>query len=588
MRPYSRRAASAVAATAATAACLAANAQFMDDCNANGVADAIELAQGLVTDCDGNGIPDTCDHAGQLRTLQGNWGDALVFYLTVPEPVASSVRVDIRGAGSFGAGVSYLSIYVGEEFVANVWEYDGVTCDPKQAGVQEATIFIPAHVVNNASRAGNVRLRIVPIGVATGNSGCNEGLVQVQYLRDIAGDCNANGILDACDIANDPSIDCNGNGSIDACEVAANTGYFNYDCDRDGQHDACQIVADPTLDANADGVLDAYQISLGDFTRDRLVDGADLAYVLESWGPSKGGAADLNGDGMVDAFELARVLGNWGRYPTGWGVVLEAAPNPRVVMHDGFREGIEATGLPWRVRDNASGIEMLLVPPGTFMMGCSPLQGSGSCFSDEYPVHQVTLTKPFYLGRFEVTQAQWTQVMGSNPSSYRFPNAVVPERQVPERPVERVSWDMIQGFEAETDLRLPTEAEWEYACRAGTTTAFNNGSNDAWTLGTIAWYLDLEIDGDTRPVGQKLANSIGLHDMHGNVLEWCEDRYSEFYYSESPEVDPPGPIGGGGRIMRGGHFYDQPVYCRASGHRYRFLSATLDHNFGFRVARTPY
>ncbi|MBM4107186.1 MAG: formylglycine-generating enzyme family protein, partial [Phycisphaerae bacterium] len=172
--------------------------------------------------------------------------------------------------------------------------------------------------------------------------------------------------------------------------------------------------------------------------------------------------------------------------PTPWATVLEVAPDPAVVTNASLRNAIAATGLPWRVRDNASQIEMLLVPPGTFMMGCSPSLQYG-CNFDENPVHQVTLTQAYYLGRYEVTQAQWTAVMGSNPSWFQSASAQVPAAQVPLRPVERVSWNMIQGFETATGLRLPTEAEWEYACRAGTTTAFNNGSNDDATLGTLAW-----------------------------------------------------------------------------------------------------
>ena len=140
-----------------------------------------------------------------------------------------------------------------------------------------------------------------------------------------------------------------------------------------------------------------------------------------------------------------------------WGTVLEVLPDPEVITDPEWRERIIATGLPWRVQDNTSGIELLLVPPGTFMMGCSPSDQWG-CFGDENPVHEVTLTQAFYLGRYEVTQAQWTAVMGSNPSNFQGASAEVPAAQISLRPVERVSWNMIQGFEAQTGLRLPTEA----------------------------------------------------------------------------------------------------------------------------------
>jgi len=272
-----------------------------------------------------------------------------------------------------------------------------------------------------------------------------------------------------------------------------------------------------------------------------------------------------------------------------WGTVLEMVPDPAVVTNAGLRAAIIATGLPWRVRDNASQIEMLLVPAGTFMMGCSPsLQYE--CESNENPVHQVTLTQAYYLGRYEVTQAQWTAVMGSNPSGFQSASAQVPAAQVPLRPVEKVSWNMIQGFETATGLRLPTEAEWEYACRAGTTTAFNNGSNDDATLGTLAWFWTGSCSGgamcQTRPVGQKLANALGLHDMHGNVYEWVEDWYGSSYYAQSPAVDPLGPTSGSYRVLRGGTWYFNSDFCRAS---FRDVLDPGNNGIlsGFRVARTP-
>jgi formylglycine-generating enzyme required for sulfatase activity len=248
--------------------------------------------------------------------------------------------------------------------------------------------------------------------------------------------------------------------------------------------------------------------------------------------------------------------------------------------------------LPWRVRDNASQIEMLLVPPGTFDMGCSPSNQYG-CYGNENPVHEVTLTQAFYLGRYEVTQAQWTAVMGSNPSSFQSPSPQVPASQVPNRPVEKVSWNMIQGFEAATGLRLPTEAEWEYACRAGTTTAFNlppDGTNDDGLLGQLAWYYTGSCSTgamcQTHPVGQKQANNLGLHDMHGNVWEWVEDWFGSGYYAQSPSVDPPGPISGAFRVLRGGSWGDGSGSCRASDRNGSFPGFD-DLNVGFRAARTP-
>ncbi|MEY2989273.1 MAG: hypothetical protein RLZZ163_189, partial [Actinomycetota bacterium] len=158
------------------------------------------------------------------------------------------------------------------------------------------------------------------------------------------------------------------------------------------------------------------------------------------------------------------------------------------------------------------------------------------------------------------------------------------------RPVEKVSWNMAQEFEAVTGLRLPTEAEWEYASRAGTATAFNNGSNDDATLGTIAWYGFFggggTSGGQTHPVGQKLANTLGFHDMHGNVLEWTGDWYSDTYYSTSPDMDPPGPNSGVVRVLRGGSWFEPSGICRVSHRGPQGPSDDRD-DAGVRVARTP-
>jgi formylglycine-generating enzyme required for sulfatase activity len=270
-----------------------------------------------------------------------------------------------------------------------------------------------------------------------------------------------------------------------------------------------------------------------------------------------------------------------------WATILQVNPNPAIITDPEWRARIIATGLPWRVRDNASQIEMLLVPPGTFMMGCSPSNQYG-CSSSENPVHEVTLTQPMYLGRYEVTQAQWTAVMGINPSLFQSPSAEVPAAQVPFRPVERVSWNDIQDFEKVTGLRLPTEAEWEYACRAGTSTAFNlppSGTNSDPLLGQLAWFMDNSAF-QTRPVGQKQANNLGLHDMHGNVYEWVEDWYGADYYAQSPAIDPEGPTSGEDRVLRGGSWTNVSSVCRAST-RVIGLPGSLGGFNGFRAARTP-
>ena len=265
-----------------------------------------------------------------------------------------------------------------------------------------------------------------------------------------------------------------------------------------------------------------------------------------------------------------------------WCTILEQAPNAAVVPDAAVRAKIVASGFPWRVRDNSSGIEMLLIPGGTFTMGCSA--SSWICISNEIPNHQVTLSKAFYLGKTEVTQAQWQAKMGSNPSYYSG-NA--------NNPVEQVSWNDIVGFNTATGLRLPNEAEWEYACRGVTTTAFHsmpgypNGTDDDRLLGNIAWYYS-NSGSTTHAVASKAANAFGMYDMSGNVYEWCKDWYGD--YSASNATDPTGPsVGQYGwyRVLRGGGWDStSPLGCRSEARGGNGLGSR-NYSVGFRVAKTP-
>jgi formylglycine-generating enzyme required for sulfatase activity len=279
--------------------------------------------------------------------------------------------------------------------------------------------------------------------------------------------------------------------------------------------------------------------------------------------------------------------------PPSWCTVLEQTPNATVVFNSSLRAAITATNLPWRVRDNGTGIEMVLIPPGTYTRGCSASNSYG-CNSDESPTHQVTLTQAFYLSRTEVTQAQWVATMGNNPSSFQSASSAVPASEVPNRPVEQVSWNDIQPFCTATGMRLPTEAEWEYAYRAGTTTAFHgwpanpNGTNDDNQLGTIAWFYDGSCSTgaqcQTRPVGGKAANGFGLFDMSGNVWEWCQDWYGT--YASGAQTNPTGPGSGIYRVLRGGFWRGLSYNCRASL-RNNLTPVPRVNAVGFRVARTP-
>jgi formylglycine-generating enzyme required for sulfatase activity len=350
----------------------------------------------------------------------------------------------------------------------------------------------------------------------------------------------------------------------------------------------CVAVASIVVAAPARGQTACDADTNGDGT----VDSADLGTLLSEWGPCTGCAADLIDDGQVDSADLGALLSLWGSScnPLPWATVLEQSPDPAIVTSGALRKAIAATGLPWRVRDNATNIEMVLIPPGTFNMGCSASNQFG-CNSDENPVHAVTLTNAFYMGRYEVTQAQWTARMGSNPSNFQSASAQVPAAQVPNRPVEKVSWNTVQGFLSATGMRLPTEAEWEYACRAGTTTAFHGwpaqtaGTNNDTLVGNIAWFSS-NSSGQTRPVGGKAPNGFGLHDMSGNVWEWVNDWYSGSYYASSPSTNPPGPATGSARVLRGGSWFFDAGVLRSSD-RLGGAPGGSNGDLGFRVARTP-
>jgi len=239
-------------------------------------------------------------------------------------------------------------------------------------------------------------------------------------------------------------------------------------------------------------------------------------------------------------------------------------------------------------------MQFVLIPAGEFMMGSSGTQrqlaleqakahnekGTLDKIPSEGPQHRVKITQPLYLGKYEVTQAQWQAVTGNNPS----------QRRDAMNPVERVSWNDVQTFLAKLNMaferkgmkfNLPTEAQWEYACRAGTTTAFSFGDN-ATLLAQHGWFAG-NADHKTHPVGQKKANAWGLYDMSGNVWEWCADWYGAEYYRQLPPADPIGPRTGSDHALRGGCWHSHPERCRSA---YRNSSSPNNrlNNVGFRLA----
>ncbi len=223
---------------------------------------------------------------------------------------------------------------------------------------------------------------------------------------------------------------------------------------------------------------------------------------------------------------------------------------------------------------NSIGMKFRLIPAGSFMMGASPDDGEAE--AGEYPSHRVEISKPFYIGIHEVTQELYERVMGENPSEFKGAD----------RPVERVSWndavDFCRRLSEMTgeNYRLPTEAEWELACRAGSETKYSWGDN---MDGDYAWYDD-NSGSETHPAGQKHPNAWGLYDTSGNVWEWCQDWFDENYFSRSPAQDPVGPSSGTSRVVRGGSWYNYAKNMRSSS-RFGFRPDKGNHYIGFRVVR---
>ena len=297
----------------------------------------------------------------------------------------------------------------------------------------------------------------------------------------------------------------------------------------------------------------------------------------------------------------------------------EQAPAPASPLGDAFgvpkdikdaygnpiREGRdEKTGWPLEIWHRATGMHFVFVPAGEFVMG-SPADEKER--GNNEAQHRVTQTKPFYLGKHEVTQAEWKKVTGNSPSNLKGDR----------NPVEKVSWDDCQEFikKLSTSLRspssgltsskagrgawsegraghessgrfcfgLPTEAQWEYACRAGATTRFSFGDRDDHSS-DYAWYF-VNANRKTHPVGQKKPNAWGLYDMHGNVWEWCDDRYGE--YATGSVKDTVGPSSGVHRVFRGGSWYTAARYCRAA---FRGWDWPRSRNIGrgLRLAFSPF
>ncbi len=219
-------------------------------------------------------------------------------------------------------------------------------------------------------------------------------------------------------------------------------------------------------------------------------------------------------------------------------------------------------------RHRETGIVFVGLPGGTFEMGSPDNEDDRD--DREGPVHKVRLS-PFLIAKYEVSQAEWQKVMGTNPSQFKGDTL----------PVENVSWEDCQEFCTKAGLSLPTEAQWEYACRAGTAGPFAGTGK----LDNTGWYSG-NSGGKTHPVGEMQPNQFGLHDMHGNVWEWCLDWYSEDFYSsaEASGLDPLCESGSVNRVFRGGSWFNDARLCRSA---FRFFVHPSYRNLcnGFRPCR---
>ena len=246
------------------------------------------------------------------------------------------------------------------------------------------------------------------------------------------------------------------------------------------------------------------------------------------------------------------------------------------VVYFGWIKPYQQMGTPGSLIDGPlAGMVFVEIPGGSFQMG-SPSDESGR-YDSEGPQHGVTVSG-FEMLTTEVTQAMWVSVMGSNPSHFKGDNL----------PVEQVSWNACQDFikklnqrDSGKNYRLPGEAEWEYACRAGTTTRFYSGNSDS-DLDRVGWYSG-NSDNKTHPVGQKQPNAWGLYDLHGNVWEWCQDWYG--YYPSGSVTDPRGPSSGSYRVYRGGSGRSSAKICRSAYRGYCDPSFRLSY-LGFRLLRS--
>ncbi len=335
----------------------------------------------------------------------------------------------------------------------------------------------------------------------------------------------------------------------------------------------------PELDLNRDGLIDALDLSIylslstlpetwpSDVNFDRRANFLDLALFTEGWklrmASPFGDPRDLNHDTSIGGGDLLL-------YRNSRRAVV---PTPTPVPVPGKLGDTIIVPLP-NLAAGAQPLEMVLIKSGRFLMGSPATDPDHD--DDELPQHQVTLTYDFYISQYEITQAQWEAVMGTNPSTF-------PGR--PDNPVDQLSYrdglEFIRRLNQKYvgKFRHPTEAEWEYACRAGTATRFYWG-DDAKAIDPYAWYVGNTTE--TMPVGSKQPNAWGLYDMAGNVFEWCSD-WSNPYPLEA-QTNPRGPAYGTYRVLRGGSWFHESILCRSAS-RFAVSGDVRFRYYGLRLVR---
>ena len=306
------------------------------------------------------------------------------------------------------------------------------------------------------------------------------------------------------------------------------------------------------------------------YARDRLI------RVVEDQGPNRAEYL-IRTCGVDVAYtpELEAALKNAGARDNVIRAVRDVAPKPEVPQRQPERvdppKPPPAPRAGQIVTNQKDGLRYAYIPPGRFRMGCS--EGDGECYDDEKPAHDVRITKGFWMGQTEVTVGAYKRFAAASGKSMPIlPAGWNGESQ----PVAHVSWTEAREYCAWAGLRLPTEAEWEYAARAGSTAARYG------TLDDIAWYAD-NSGGKPHLAAQKQANTFELYDMLGNVSEWTADWYKDSYYKESSEEDPQGPPRGESRVVRGVSWADRPMFARVSD-RVRNRPAARGVDLGIRCS----